>query len=288
MIHKVLFLGQPGTGKSTDGLSYPGVEQHVWGASEETTAKNFVGRTDILPPIKLDWYDTLKPEEKAKFTDDKVTEREVVQLTKLARARNIARYRRYLYKLKNDFIDGKNTELKTVFVDNVTPMMLEFEDYVEVTFADDFRTKDGNFDTISYYKRLNSEATDFFRLIYSLPYNVVASCHVSMVASEEIAANVQFMQVAKMGGVKKEWQPNLTGKVRFVLAGIPDWVFFLRTEENPGLSTKYIAKLEADDSNVGVAKGRIQPFDKPCRIEVPKGNFYQFFSDAIDKKLGTK
>jgi hypothetical protein len=288
MIHKGLFLGQPGTGKSTMGLSYPGVEQHVFGASEETTAKNFVGRKDILPIVKFDWYDTLKPEEKAKFTDEKCTELEVSQLTKLARARNIARYRRLIYQTKNDLNDGKRPELKTVFVDNLTPLMLEFEDYVEVTYGRDFITKEGNFDTISFYKRLNQEATDFFRLIYSLPCNVVASCHIAMVASEEIAANTTFMTAAKMGGVKKEWQPNLTGKVRFILAGMPDWVFFLKTEENAGQPTKYVAKLEADDSNVGVAKSRIQPFDKPSRIEIPKNTFYEFLNSAIEKKLTLK
>ena len=73
MFHKVCFLGQPGTGKSTCGLSYPGVEHIVFGSSEETTAKNFVDRTDILPVIKFDWYENLDAKEKAKFTDEKVS-----------------------------------------------------------------------------------------------------------------------------------------------------------------------------------------------------------------------
>lgn len=288
MFHKIALLGQPGTGKSTMGLSYPGIEQHVWGGSEETTAQNFNHRSDILPHLKLDWYDTLKPEEKGKFTDEKASELEVSQLTKVGRARNVARYRRYLYGLKNDLLEGKKKELKSIFLDNLTPFMLEFEDYVEVVYANDFRTKEGNFDTISFYKRLNSEAQDFVRLFMGLPCHTIMSCHIAMVASEEVAANTSFLTATKMGGVKKEWQPNLTGKVRFVIAGIPDWVFFLKTEEAPGQSTKFIAKLEADEANIGVAKGRIQPFERAARIEVPNGTFYQFLNDAVEKKTQHK
>ena len=77
MFHSTAFLGSPGSGKSTAGLSYPGVEQHVWGSAEEDTATGFSGRTDILKPVKLDWFECLKPEEQAKFTDEKVGEAEV-------------------------------------------------------------------------------------------------------------------------------------------------------------------------------------------------------------------
>lgn len=285
MFHKVGLLGSPGAGKSTMGLSYPGVEQHVWGSSEEMTALNFHGRKDILKPIKFDWYDCLDDKEKTKFTDEKVTELEVATLTKTGRARNVRRYRQYLYKLKDDLKSGKRPEVKSIFLDNLTPLMLEFEDYIEIVFGKDFITKEGNFDTISYYKRLNSEAQDFIRLFMSIECHTILSCHIAMVASEETGANTQFLQAAKMGGVKKEWQPNLTGKVRFVIAGIPDWVFFLKTEENPGQPTKHIAKLEADESNIGAAKSRFQPFDNPRRIEVPKNNFYEFFTKAIEDKL---
>lgn len=285
LLHKIGLLGSPGAGKTTMGLSYPGVEQHCWGSSEEMTALNFSGRTDILKPVKLDWYDTFTDAEKVKFTDEKTTELEISQLTKQGRARNVRRYRQYLYRLKDEVKAGKRPELKSIFLDNLTPFMLEFEDYVEVVFAKDFITKDGNFDTISFYKRLNNEAQDFIRLFMSIECHTILSCHISMVASEEVAANTQFMQAAKMGGVKKEWQPNLTGKVRFVIAGIPDWVFFLKVEENPGQASKYIAKLEADESNVGVAKSRFQPFQNPRRIEVRKNMFYQDFCEAIDKKL---
>jgi hypothetical protein len=108
-----------------------------------------------------------------------------------------------------------------------------------------------------------------------------------MVAPEETAANTQFLQAAKMGGVKKEWQPLLTGKARHVLAGIPDWVFFLHVEEAAGQPTKYLAKLEADEANVGVAKPRIQPFTNPRRIQFPRNEFYSKFNQALTDYLTT-
>lgn len=287
MWHRIAFLGSPGSGKSTAGLSYPGIEQHVYGSSEDTTALNFVGRTDILPPVKLDWYTTLTEVERAKFADEKVTELDIAQLTKLGRARNVARYRRYLYQLKNALLTKIRPELQGVLLDNLTPFAQEFEDYVEVVWGKDFVTKDGNFDTVAYYKRYASELTDFLRLFFSLPCHTLLTCHVAMVASEEVAANIQFMQAAKMGGAKKEWQPLLTGKVRFLLASLPDWVFFLRVEETPGQATRYIAKLEADDSNVGVAKPRVQPFQNPRRIEFPRNQFYATFNAALTEYLAT-
>ena len=264
-------------------LSYPGVEHHVFGSSEETTALNFVGRTDILPPLKLDWYEVLKEEERVKFTQETISELEIAKLTKLGRARNVARYRRYLYQLKSDLLAKKRPELNTVFLDNLTPFSQEFEDYCEVVWGNDFGTKDGHFDTIAYYKRFSSELADFLRLFMSLPCHSLLSCHVSMVASEEVAANTSFLQVAKMGGVKKEWQPLLTGRVRHVLAAIPDWCFFCKVEESPGQPTKYICKLEADEQNIGVAKPRLQPFIDPRRILFPKGQFYQVFNQAIEQ-----
>ena len=286
MLHKVAVLGSPGTGKSTLGLSYPGVEQHEFGSSESTTALNFVGRTDILPPVKLDWYDTLTEEERAKFSDEKVSELEVAQLSKKGRAKNVARYRRYLYGLKSDLLVKKRPEVQSVFLDNLTPFANEFEDYVEIVWGKDFVTKDGNFDTISYYKRYASELTDFIRLFMSLPCHTILSCHVAMLASEEAGANVKFLEQAK-SPLRKEWQPLLTGKVRNVLAGIPDYVFFLKVEESPGQPTKYVAKLEADEQNVGVAKPRVQPFQNPRRIEFPKNQFYPVFNQALEEYLKT-
>src|SRR3990167_5488624 len=180
MLHKIAFLGSPGVGKSSMGLSFPGVEHHCFGSSEDTTAANFIGRTDILPPVKLDWYDTLTEEEKAKFTDEKVSELEIALLTKKGRSKNVARYRRYLYQVKNALLAKTRPELQTVFLDNLTPLAQEFEDYVEVVWGKDFVTKEGNFDTIAYYKRYASELTDFLRLFMSLPCHTVLSCHVAM------------------------------------------------------------------------------------------------------------
>ena len=287
MLHKTAIIGLPGSAKSTMGLSYPGVEQHCWGASEDTTARNFIGRTDILPPLKLDWYETLKPEERAKFTDEKVTELDIAQLTKLGRARNVARYRRYLYQLKADLdVEKKRPEVLTVFLDNFSPFSQEFEDYVEVVWYKDFQTKDGNFDTISYYKRFGSELTDFLRLFMSLPCHTVVSCHISMTAPEELAANVAFMQAAKMGGIKKEWNPLLTGKAaRNAIAAIPDWTFFCKTETAPGQPTQFIAKLEADESLVGMAKPRVQPYRNPRQIRYSKNLFFSEFNGALDAYL---
>ena len=287
LLHKVAFLGQPGRGKSTAGLSYPGVEQHVWGSTEETTALNFVGRTDILKPLKFDWYDTLTDEEKAKFQDEKTSELDMTIMSKKGRARNISRYRRYLYKCKDDIKNGKRPELKSLMIDNLSPLCNEFEDYVEIVWAKDFVTKDGNFDNISYYKRFKSEFTDFLREFMSIPCHTIIACHVEMVASEEISANTQFMTAAKMGGVKKEWQPMISGKTKFSLASIPDWAFFLLSEESPGQSNKYYMKLEADDSNIGVAKPRVQPYKNPRRIIFTKNKFYEEFDKALDSYIKT-
>lgn len=281
MFYKLAVAGVPGTGKSSVGLSFPGVQQHVFGSSEETTAVNFVGRTDILPPVKYDWFDTLTEAERNKFTDEKATELDVANLTKMGRARNVSRYRRLLYQLKSDIKAGKLPELKTVFMDNGTPFSLEFEDYIEVIYGHEFKTKEGNFDGIAYHKRYASEFIDFCRLFHSLECHTVMSFHVSMVAGEEVAANTQFMKAASMGGVKKEWQPMIAGKAKFVMASIPDFVFFMKTEESLGLPTKYIAKLEADESTIGAAKPRIQPFENPRRIEFPKNKAFDVLDAAI-------
>lgn len=287
LLHKIALLGQPGRGKTTAGLSYPGVEHHVFGSSEETTALNFVGRTDILKPVKFDWYDTLTDEEKAKFQDEKTSELDITILSKRGRARNIARYRRYLYKCKDDLKTGKRPELKSIFLDNLTPFSNEFEDYVEIVWAKDFVTKEGNFDTIAYHKRFKSEFTDFLREFYSIPCNCILACHVEMVVSEEVAGNTQFMQAVKMGGAKKEWQPMISGKTKFSLASMPDWAFFLLSEENPGQPNKYYMKLEADDSNIGVAKPRVQPYKNPRRICYSKNKFYEEFDQALNSYIKT-
>ena len=290
MWHKVAVIGLPGSAKSTMGLSYPGVEQHCWGSDEDTTARNFTHRTDILPPVKLEWFDTLKPEEQAKFTNEAVTELEVAQLTKLGRARNVSRYRRLLYARKQALREGTMDAgpFQSIFLDNATPFAQEFEDYVEVVWGKDFVTKEGNFDTIAYYKRFGQEFTDFLRLFMSLPCHTIISCHVGMMAPEEVAANTPFLQAAKMGGVRKEWNPLLTGKAaRNAIAGVPSWTFFLRTQEAPGQATRYVAKLEADDAIVGMAKPRIQPYKNPREILYTKNRFYEEFNGALESFLST-
>lgn len=284
MFHRTAWLGCPGASKSTCGLSYPGVEQHVWGSSEEDTAMNFPDRKDILPPVKMDWFDCLSEQEKAKFTDEKTSEIEIGQLTQTARARNIRRYRQYLYKLKAEIPLGKRPELKTVFLDNGTPFAQDFEDYVRTVYANEFFTKEGNFNSIAFAIKYQNELTDFFRLFFSLPCHTVASFHISMVVDEQTAATADFMKdTAKGIKHQKEWQPLIMGKAKYILAGIPTWAFYLWVEETPGQRNKYLAKLEADSNTVGTAKSRIQPFDNPLRIELRKNKFYEQLEEALDK-----
>ena len=199
LYHRVAFLGSPGTSKTTCGLSYPGVEQSVWGSAEEDTALNFSGRKDILPPVKLDWFDCLTDVEKQKFTDDKVSEMEIGKLTKIARAKNIARYRRYLYSVKNDLLAGKRPELKTIFLDNFTPFALEFQDYVEIVYANEFMTEKGNFNSIKFSIKYQQEISDFLRFFVSIPCHTILSCHIAMAVDEEVAAKVNFMEDTAKG-----------------------------------------------------------------------------------------
>ncbi len=285
--HRVALLACPGSGKSTAGLSYPGVEQHVFGSAEEDTAQNFSGRTDILEPLKPDWFECLTDEEKAKFSDENTTEDMIASMTKKARAKNIAKYRRYLYKLKAELPQGKRPELKTVFLDNGTPFAQEFQDYVEVVYKSEFVTKGGEFNSIKFSIKYQQELTDFLRLFYSLPCHTVMSFHVAQALDEAEASKANFMKDTAQGIQRqKEWQPMIYGKAKYVLAGIPTYAFYLWAEENPGRLNKYYAKLEADENNVGIAKGRIQPFDKPSKIEIPKGEFFGFLQKAIDDKFG--
>jgi len=86
-IHAGLF-GQPGSSKTTVGLSFPGVEQHVFGSSEEFTAINFKHRTDILPHIKWDWMDFLTAEEKVKLFKEDFSDVEAEEFKKLGTARS--------------------------------------------------------------------------------------------------------------------------------------------------------------------------------------------------------
>lgn len=286
MFYKIALLGSPGSGKSTAGLSFEGVEQNVFGSSEETTALNFIGRSDILPFKKFDWYSCLTPEEQAKFTDEKVSETEIGIMTKKARAKNLAKYRRYIYGLRNDLMAGKRPELKTLLIDNFTPFSQDFQDYVEIIYEKEFITKGGEFNSIAFAIKYQHEVTDFLRMICELPCNVVLTCHVAMAMDEADASKANFLKDTA-SGIKyaKEWQPLIFGKAKYIFGGIFDYVFFMYTQENPGQATKYIMKLEADDSTVGIAKSRLQPFENPRQIIAPKNEFYKFFMEAIDKKL---
>jgi hypothetical protein len=283
MFHRTAVLGSPGSGKSTAGLSYPGVEHHCFGSSEEDTAMAFTGRDDILPCYKPEWFDCLTETDQAKFTDESANEAQIGQLTKVARAKNIARYRRYLYKLKADLKQDKRPELKTIFLDNFTPFALEFQDYVEVVYGAEFTTKEGNFNSIKFSMKYQQEMSDFLRFFVSLPCHTVMSCHVAMSVDEETAAKADFMKDTQKGiKHQKEWQPLIMGKTKFVFAGIFTWAFFLDTEEQPGQPTRYLAKLEADSSVVGIAKSRIQPFTNPRRLEFPQYKFYETLNSAVE------
>ena len=187
-----------------------------------------------MKPFKPDWFDCLTDLEKAKFSDEKVSEVDIATLTKLARAKNIARYRRYLYSLKTDIPAGKRPELKTIFLDNGTPFCQEFEDYVAVVFAKEFETDKGNFNSIKFSIKFQSEITDFLRLFYSLPCHTVASFHIAQALDEAEAAKADFMKDTAQGIKRpKEWQPMIYGKAKYVLAGIPTWAFYLWCEEEP-------------------------------------------------------
>jgi len=284
--HRTALLGQPGSGKSTVGLSHPGVEQHVWGSSEEDSAINFSGRSDILPPVKMDWFDCLTDVEKDKFVSDKTLETEIARITKVARAKNVTRYRRYLYSIKRDILAGKRKELKTIFLDNGTPFSNEFQDYVEIIYSSEFMTDKGNFNSIKFSIKYQTEFTDFLRLFYSLPCHTIMSFHIAMTLDEETASKADFMKDTQKGiKYPKEWQPMIYGKAKYVLAGIPTWAFYLWAEESAGKKNEYYGKLEADSSNVGIAKSRVQPFEKPSRIKIPQNTFYDFLSDALKSKF---
>ena len=282
--HRTVWLSAPGGGKSTCGLSYPSVEQHVFGSSEEETAIGFKGRTDILPPLKLSWMDTLKLEEAAKLTTEQTPELEVARLTEIGRMRNVIRYRRYLRQLEFDLKAGKRPELKTVFLDNFTPFAEDFQDYIKWVYQQDFITKEGNFNSIAFSIRYGQELMSFLRDFVSLPCHTVMSCHIAMSLDEETASAASFMEDSKKGIKRpKEWQPFIMGKAKYAFTGLFNHAFFLFTEESAGQSTKYLAKLEADTSNIGIGKSRVQPYANPRQIHFSRGHFYEEFEKALQQ-----
>lgn len=286
MHYHVGVFGQPGSSKSTCGLSFPGVQQHVWGSSEELTAVNFAGRDDVLPPIKMDWMDFLLDDERKRFFNEDTKEQDMDALKKGATARMIKKYRRSLLKLKEDLKTGAEKTIKTVFLDNGTPFLDYYRDWMDFYYAEKFRTQQGNYDSIKASIEFSQQAQDFLELFNSLECHTVMSFHVKMTVDEETAAKVDFMGDAKKG-IKhtKEFNPLVIGSLKYQLAGKFDFAFFLQTEENPGLPNRYIAKLEADAANIGIAKGRIQPFPKGSRIELENGKFFEALDTAITEKF---
>ncbi len=258
----------------------------MFGSSEEFTAINFPKRKDILPPLKLDWMEFLTAEEKVRLFKDDATDQDADTLRKLGTARKIRKYRRYILQLKDDIKTGKRPELKTVFLDNATPFFDQFRDWLDVVHVAKFTTAQGNYDSIKASMAFSEEVSEFLELFNSLECNTVMSFHVEMAVDQETASKVNFLKDTK-DGIKysKEFQPMVAGKSKYSLAGKFDFAFFLSTEENPGQPNKYIAKLEADSANVGIAKGRIQPFQKGGRIELPNGTFYEFLNKTIQDKL---
>jgi len=285
MKHKVILLGEPGAGKSTCGLSYPGVQQHCWGSTEDDTALGFKGREDILAPVKFNWRDCLTDKERLLFEkpDEKVDvlirHKQLLPIINKAKARNVARYLDYLESLSIRIKHGNEPRLKTVFLDNFTPFSEDLWVYTEMLHGDDYGDKQA-FKLHGDYQNYLSHVLD---LLIGMDCHTVVSCHVQMVLDEETSAKTNFLEQSKVA-VRKEWQPYLMGKYKFRLAGKFTFAFYLYTETSPGQPTKYLAKVEADSQNVGVGKARVQPFDNPRKIVLPKGTFYQFLEDALERK----
>ena len=284
----MILLWSPGSGKCLAGLYYPGVEQHVFGSSEEDTALNFPWRTDILPHVTFPYIKTLTPEDTVRFTADTTSEEDIGRLTRIARARSIIKYRQYLRRLAVDLNAGQRPELKTIFLDNFTPFSEDFQDYIQEVYRSEFATAQGNFNSIRFSIVYNQELASFLRDLVQLPCHVVMSCHIAMSIDEETAAIANFMEDSKKGiRREKEWQPFVMGKLKYALTGIFTHAFYLYTESQAGLPTKYYAKLEADANNLGIGKSRVGPFKNPRRIEFPKGKMFETFDAALQSCITT-
>lgn len=292
----VLLLGEPGVGKTLAGLSFPGVEHHVWGSREHDTAMNFQGRTDILPPVTMNWQDeyTAKDREEIakieKSADDILVKRKMKEIYRdKAKARAVAKYFDYLESLKGEIEAGKRPELKTIFLDNFTPYQEDLWTYTTMLHGSDYTEKN----QWNLHTDFQNDIKHTFDLYDKLGLNVVVSCHVSMDLEEETKAKTNFLEQAKVAN-RKEWFPNMQGKFKYQLAGKFSYAFYMFTEEALGQDTKYFSKIICDSQNVGVAKNRFNPFEGNSehqsgrKIKMPKGSFYQFLSEAINKQGGTK
>ena len=276
----ILWTGVPGTGKSTCLYSMPGVENHIWGSNEEDTAKNFNGRADILPPIKFKWYDCLDEKDKDEMADDKTTDLRIDQIKQKGMSSNIVRYKKYLYKLKRQLEKGERQELKSIGLDNLTPFVDEFKAYINEKYKADIWTREGNWDGRKFWPKFAEELDGLLRMITDLPINVGVTCHIQLSLDEENTAKAMDKDANKL---PREWLPNIDGKMRYSVGGIFSYAFFLWAEESAGQATKYLAKLEADENKIGLAKARFQPFSNPRRIEIPKNRFYEFLMENINK-----
>jgi len=279
---KVLVAGLPGTGKSTSGLSFHKageIEHHVWGVGEEETHGNFPGAP--IKTVKLLWRDCLSDAEKDQIADDKTLESVIDQLEEKAKYLNILRYKKYIYRVNREIETGKRPDLKTVFVDNLTPLADEFKSYIMAKYRADIYTAQGNFDGRKFWPKYADELESLIRNIITLPVNVVISSHIALSLEQENAAKAMDKTAPTLN---REWLPQIDGKLRFGIGGLFSFCFYFWCEESPGRDNKYFAKAEADDKSVGLAKCRIQPFPNPRRIDITKNEFYQQLTNAISTK----
>ena len=282
MLIKTLLLGESGAGKSTAGLSFPGVLQIVFGSTEEHTAVGFKNRTDILSPVKFEWRDCLNEKDKEAIAkirssgDELTQDKQIAPIHDKARARAVSRFFAYLDNLYDEIKSGKRPEIKTVMIDNWSPLSQELLIYTQM-LHDDVSEKE----SFKMWEKYYFYCDRVFDALNAMPVNAVVTSHVSMNLPEEIAAKVSFFDQAKSNvATKKDWECHMVGKYKFRIKGKFDYAFFLYNEEELGKPMKYYAEL------AGLGKGRINPFEGKPKIEMPKGKFYEFFNDAVTKQGG--
>ena len=303
-------FGLAGSGKSTLALSFPNPHQHVIGSSEETTAENFRREYPDLPLAhKWDAALTLTPQEQLvqrtvpmvvkRLVNGKMTEVELpfleaelerLKLTQMSHARNVANLWNYFRNLKATLTEECAArkvlylEDRTEVLDNLTPFTRELVDYVQLVRKASVFKKDGDLNPIAYGIEYRDDLTDFLDLFLSLPCHTVFTCHVGMAFSQEQAAMTKFLD-ENAPILKKEWHPSIRGQFKYDITAKPDYAIFLRTETQPGRPTRFLAKLEADESHLGIGKPRIQPFEKPWELTFPKNRFYETFQAALTSYL---
>lgn len=280
---KVLLMGEAGAGKSTAGLSYTGVEQIVWGSTEETTSEGFKGRTDILKPVKFQWRDCITEAEHTAIAkimasgDELSQDKMIAPIHDKARARAVSKLFKYLDQLYHDVKAGKRPELKTVMLDNFSPLSQDIMVYTLALHGDEISEKE----SFKIWDKFYFYCDKVFDLMNAIDAHAIVTCHVAMALDEEVASKVPFFEQTKVMS-KKDWQPFVTGKYKFRIKSKFDYAFFLYNEEELGKPMQYYAELS------GLGKGRIDPFEGNGKIKIPKGNFYQFINEALHKQQGGK